>query len=100
MAISTELAEEVKALYWEHLAREFGDHPVFCPITVEPTTDEAGEETFQVTIVYEGNGYTIVANKAVRVLTAMATPLEELGLPTGLHAGGTSPRTNTRCCWR
>lgn len=52
MALSTELAEKVEALYRENLAREFGGYPMLYLITVEPTTDEAGEETFQATIVY------------------------------------------------
>ena len=51
VALSAELAEKVEALYREHPAREFGDTPVFDRITVEPTTGEAGEETFQATIV-------------------------------------------------
>lgn len=81
MALSTELAEKVEALYREHLAREFGDQPVFDPITVEPATDEAGEETFLVTIVYKGGEHTIDPLKAIRVLNALATPFEELGIP-------------------
>ena len=81
MAPSAELAEKVEALYREHLAWVFGDRPVFDRIALEPITNYAGEETFQVTIVYEGSEHTIDANKAVRMPSAMATPLEVLGLP-------------------
>ena len=81
MALSTELAEKVEALYREHLTREFGNTPSFDPITVEPATDEAGEDTFLVTIVYEGVERTIDPRKAIRVLNALATPFEELGIP-------------------
>ena len=84
MALSTELAEKVAATYRERLAREFDYHPVFDPITVEPATYYASEEVLQVTIVYEGDEHTIDANKTIRVLTAQATPLEELGLPSVL----------------
>ena len=54
---------------------------MFDPITVEPATDETGEETFLVTIVYEGGEHTIDPGKAIRVLNALATPFEELGIP-------------------
>ena len=54
---------------------------------VEPTTNYAGEEVFQVTIVYEGTEHTIDANKAIKVLTALASALEELGLPPVLLQG-------------
>ena len=56
MALSTELAEKVEALYREHLAREFGGYH----ITVEPTNSYVGEEVFQVTIVYKGTEHTIL----------------------------------------
>ena len=39
--------------------RKFDYHPVFDPITVEPTTYYASEELFQVTIVYEGDEHAI-----------------------------------------
>ena len=81
MAPSAELAEKVEALYREHLAWVFGDRPMFDRIALEPNTDQSGWETFQVTVVYEGDENTIDARKLIRVLTAMATPLEELGLP-------------------
>ena len=60
MALGAELAEKVEALHREHLAREFGDHPVFYHITVEPTNNCVGEEVFQVTIVYKGTEHTIL----------------------------------------
>ena len=81
MTLTSELAEKVEALYRENLEREFGDSPAFDPISVEPMTGGDGEETFRVTIVYDGDDGAIDARKAVTVLTAMATPLEELGLP-------------------
>lgn len=87
MTLSTELAQKVKALYREHLQREFGNAPVFDPITVEAATEESGQETFEVTIVYEGVEHTINPRKAARVLAALATPLEELGLPPVLMQG-------------
>ena len=45
---------------------------------METTTDEAGEEAFLVTIVYEGAEHTVDANKVIKVLTALDTSLEEL----------------------
>ena len=71
----------------KHLAGEFGDHPALDHITVELTTNYAGEEVCQVAVVYEGTGYSIGSNKATKVLTALATPLEELGLPPVLLQG-------------
>ena len=66
MALGTELTEKVEPLYREHQEREFGDHPVFDPITVELTNDEAGEEAFQVTIVCECAKHTVGPQKAAR----------------------------------
>ena len=79
--LSTELAEKAEALYPEHLAREFGGHPVLDSITVEPTTDEDGEATFHVTVVYDGNEHTVDSRKAIRVLNALATPPRRTRLP-------------------
>ena len=81
MTLTPELAEKVEALYRERLEKEFGGSPVFGPISVEPTMDEGGQETFRVTIVYDGDEDAIDAGKAITVLTAMTTPLRELGLP-------------------
>ena len=81
MTLTSEMAEKVEALYRENLEKEFRGSPAFDPVSVEPITGVNGEETFRVTIVYDGDVGAIDARKAVTVLTAMATPLEELGLP-------------------
>ena len=54
---------------------------------MEPTTNYAGEEVFVVAIVYEGTEHTVDANKSIKVLPVLATPLEELGLPPVLLQG-------------
>jgi hypothetical protein len=81
MTLTSELAEKVEALYRETLDKEFGGSPAFGPISVEPITDEEGQETFRVTIVFDGEEDAIDPRKALTVLTAMTTPLRELGLP-------------------
>lgn len=81
MKLTSELAEKVKALYWENLEREFGGSPVFDLVAVEPDKDEDGQDTFQVTIVFDGEEDAIDSRKAATVLTAMVRPLKELGLP-------------------
>ena len=53
----------------------------------ELTTHYAGEEVFQITNVDEGTEHTIDANKAIKVLTAPATPIKEPGLPPVLTQG-------------
>ena len=81
MTLTSELAEKVQTLYRENLEKEFGNFPVFDKISVEPFTGIDGDNTFRVTIVHNGEEGAITAHKAITVLTAMATPLEELGLP-------------------
>ena len=56
MALSTETAEKVEALYRERLDAHFQGELKFGPIVLEPTRDSDGKDTFQVDIVYEGNG--------------------------------------------
>ena len=53
MTLTTELAEKVEAIYRENLEKEFGNPLTFDPISVEPTEDSEGQDTFRVTIVYE-----------------------------------------------
>ena len=54
---------------------------------METTTDEAGEEVFQVTVTYEGTGHSIDAKGEIKVLTAPTTSFEKLGLPAVLVQG-------------
>ena len=54
---------------------------MFDPITVEPVAGHAGREASQVTTFYDGEEHTVDVRKDVRVLTALASPFEELGIP-------------------
>ena len=74
MKLTPELAEKVKALYWENLEREFAGSPVFDQVVVEPFQNEAGQDTFRVTIVFDGEEGAIDGLKAINVLTAMMKP--------------------------
>ena len=56
MALSADTAEKVEALYRERLDAHFQGELKFGPIVLEPTRDSDGRDTFQVDIVYEGNG--------------------------------------------
>jgi hypothetical protein len=84
MTLTTELAEKVEAIYRENLEKEFGDSLAFDPISVEPTEDSEGQDTFRVTIVYEAQnkGERPQAKKMVTVMTAVFEPLENLGIRT------------------
>ena len=54
---------------------------------MEPTTNEAGEEVFQVTVTYEGTDQSIDAKREIKVLTAPTSPFEKLELPAVLMQG-------------
>ena len=81
MALTEELSDKVKALYRENLHKEFGESFAFNPILVEPAYDEDGEETFRVTIVYEGESERPDPHKIIAVMTSMTSHLTSLGLP-------------------
>ena len=81
MTLTIELAEKVEALYLENLKREFGDTLDIDRVAVEPAVDADGQDTFRITIVFNGNEDAVDPKKAIAVLTKIATPLEELGLP-------------------
>ena len=51
---------------------------------METTTDEAGEEVFQVSVTYEGTDQSIDAKREIKALTAPTTPFEKLELPAVL----------------
>ena len=81
MALSTETAEKVEALYKERLEAHFKDNLKFGPIVVEPTRDSEGKDTFRVTIIYEDAGQRPDPKKAIEVMTSLTSDFEELGLP-------------------
>ena len=81
MALSTETAERVEALYLERLDAHFKGELSFGPIVVEPTRDSEGKDTFRVTIVYEGNDELPDPKKAITVMTSLTGDFEALGLP-------------------
>ena len=81
MALSTETAEKVEALYRERLDAHFQGELKFGPIVLEPTRDSDGKDTFQVDIVYEGNGRRPDPRKAITVMTSLTRDFEALGLP-------------------
>ena len=81
MALSIETAEKVEALYLERLNAHFGGELKFGPIVLEPTRDSDGRDTFQVDIVYEGNGELPDPKKVITVMTSLTQDFEALGLP-------------------
>ena len=81
MALSTETAEKVEALYRERLEAHFQGQLKFGPIVVEPTRDSEGVDTFRVTIIYEGTDQRPDPQKAIEVMTSLTSNFEALGLP-------------------
>ena len=81
MALSTETAEKVEALYRERLDAHFRGQLKFGPIVLEPTRDSDGKDTFQVDIVYEGNGELPDPKNVITVMTSLTGDFETLGLP-------------------
>lgn len=81
MALSTETAERVEELYRERLEAHFEGRFKFDPIVLEPTRDSEGKDTFQVTIVYEGQGEHPEPKKVISVMTSLTWDFEALGLP-------------------
>ena len=81
MALSTETAEKVEALYLERLEAHFQGQLKFRPIVLEPTRDSDGRDTFQVDIVYEGDGGLPDPKKILAVMTSLTWDFENLGLP-------------------
>ena len=81
MALSTETAERVEALYRERLDAHFQGQLQFGPIVLEPTRDMDGKDTFQVDIVYEANEKRPDPRKILAVMTSLAGDFEALGLP-------------------
>ena len=81
MALSTETAEKVEALYRERLDAHFQGQLKFGPIVLEPARDSDGRDTFRVTIVYEGSGERPDPKKIIEVMTLMSWDFEAMGLP-------------------
>ena len=81
MALSTETAERVEALYRERLAAHFQGQLQFGPIVLEPTRDMDGKDSFRVDIVYEGHGKHPDPKKVITVMTSLTGDFEALGLP-------------------
>ena len=81
MALSADTAEKVEALYRERLDAHFQGELKFGPIVLEPTRDSDGKDTFQVDIVYEGNGRRPDPEKVITVMTSLTGDFEALGLP-------------------
>lgn len=84
MAFSTDTAERVEALYRERLDAHFQGQLRFDPIVLEPTRDIDGRDTYQVDIVYEGNGEHPDPKKVITVMTSLTGDFEALGLPSVL----------------
>ena len=81
MALPADTAEKVEALYRERLDAHFQGQLEFGPIVLEPTRDSQGKDTFQVDIVYAGNGELPDPKKVITVMTSLAEDFEALGLP-------------------
>lgn len=81
MALSTETAEKVEALYRERLDTHFQGQLQFGPIVVEPTRDSDGMDTFRVTIIYQSAGQRPDPQKAIEVMTSLSWDFEDMGLP-------------------
>lgn len=80
MRLTTELAERVEAIYRQHLKEHFSEKVKFDTITVEPTEDSEGRDTFRVTVVYDDEHERPDPRIRIHVLGALMDPLEELGL--------------------
>ena len=81
MALSTDTAEKVEALYRERLDEHFLGELKFGPIVLEPTRDMDGRDTFQVDIVYEKNDKRPDPRKILAVMASLAGDFEALDLP-------------------
>ena len=81
MALSTDTADKVEALYRERLDAHFRGQLKFGPIVLEPTRDSDGRDTFRVDIVYEGYGELPDPKKVITVMTSLTGDFEALGLP-------------------
>jgi hypothetical protein len=86
MTLTAEMAKKVEAVYRENLEKEFGSSLTFDPISVEPTENSQGQDTFHVTIVYEAQNQVErpQAEKVLTVMTAVIEPLEDLGIKTSM----------------
>ena len=81
MALPSDTAEKVEALYRERLDAHFHGELRFGPIVLEPMRDMDGKDSFQVDIVYEGYGERPDPRKMVKVMTSLTGDFEALGLP-------------------
>ena len=81
MALSTETAERVEALYLERLDAHFKGELSFGPIVLEPTRDSDGRDTFLVTIVFQSSVGRPDPRGIIEVMTSLTGDFEALGLP-------------------
>ena len=82
MVTSAENARKVESIFREHLERNFQENLKFDPIRVEPTLDQHGEDTFHVTVVYDGDYNLLDFGKLNAISAAMVDQLEALGIRT------------------
>ena len=81
MALSSETAERVEALYRERLEAHFNSGFEFGPIDLEPTRDSDGRDTFLVTIVFQSSVGRPDPRRVIEVMTSLTGDFEALGLP-------------------
>ena len=80
MDTSPEMARKLEAMYREQLERNFQGAFKFDPILVEPTLDQYGEDTFHVTVVYDGDEYLLDAGKLNEITVEVWGQLRAMGI--------------------
>ena len=80
MDTSPEMARKLEAMYREQLERNFQGTFKFDPILVEPTLDQYGEDTFHVTVVYDGDEYLLDAGKLNEITVKVWGQLRAMGI--------------------
>lgn len=88
MVINADNARQVEDLFREHLDRHFqGIDLKFDPVVVEPIKDQYGEDTFHVTVVYEGDQELLDARKINTMGVEIEDHLSAMGIwPTVLDS--------------
>lgn len=80
MDTSPETAQKVETLYRELLERNFQGAFKFDPIMVEPTLDQYGEDTFHVTVVYDGDQDLLDPGKLNEITVEVWCQLRAMGI--------------------
>ena len=80
MAFDKETAARLESLYLEHLEEMFHKTLTFDPITVELTQNMFDQDTFHVTVAYDGDGRLLDPAKLNNISSLMIDRAAELGI--------------------